>query len=136
MGYAGLIGIENVAGLCDQYEFGPWNTLGDQLRICGWDEPIGFAVDDERRGGDLRDAAVGLPAKNSLKLAGVTLGSGIPLHTDGHVLVDALSRGAGVVDERDDSFLGFFGRQVTAHENLECCGLGLYRMGTSRCGAS
>ena len=24
-----LVGLENVAGMGDQYEFGPWNTFGD-----------------------------------------------------------------------------------------------------------
>jgi hypothetical protein len=29
VGYGGLVRLENVASVWEQYEFGSWNTLGD-----------------------------------------------------------------------------------------------------------
>src|SRR4029077_11935488 len=102
----------------------------------GCDESIGFAVNDERRSRYLRDAAVGFPAKNSLKLACISLWGGKPLHADSHILVDPLARGRRVINERDDGLLRFFRRQVTAHESLQRLRFGPYGMGTARGGAA
>jgi hypothetical protein len=52
----GLIGLESVAGVGDQYEFGSWKALGDQLGTRGRNEPIGFGVNDERRSGETSTA--------------------------------------------------------------------------------
>src|SRR4029077_6249434 len=102
----------------------------------GCDESIGFAVNDESRSRYLRDAAVGFPANNPLKLTCISLRGGKPLHADSHILVDALARGGSVIDERDDGLLGFFRSEVAAHKSLQRGRFGLHGMGTARRGAA
>jgi hypothetical protein len=53
------------------------------------------AVDYECGRADLGDAAVGFPAKDALQLAPISQRSGIPLHANGHVFIDAFPLGAG-----------------------------------------
>src|SRR5260370_15944281 len=106
------------------------------MGVRGWDEFVGFAVNDERRSRYVGDAAVGFPAKNSLKLACICLWGGKPLHADSHILVDTLARGGGVIDERDDGLLGFFRSEVTAHKSLQRGRFGLHGRGTARRGAA
>src|SRR5580698_7391042 len=136
MGCGGLIGRENVAGMRDQDEFSVSNSLGDETGVRGWNEPVGFAVNDESGSRDLREAARGFPAENSLQLTHISLGSGIPLHADDHVFVDALAWRGSVIDERDDGLLGFFRSEVTAHKSLQRGRFGLHGMGTARRGAA
>ena len=93
-------------------------------------------MDDQRGNGDLRDATVGLPAENALELTHIPLRGRIPLHTDGHVFVDALARRSGVINERDDGFLGFFGSDIAAQKSLQRFRFGLYGMGTAGGGAT
>ena len=54
MGCGGLVGRENVAGMRDQDEFSVWNLFSDEAGVRGWNEPVGFAVNDESRSRDLR----------------------------------------------------------------------------------
>ena len=67
----------------------------------------------------MRDARIGFPSENPLKLARVSLRGGIPLHADSHIFVDAPARSSSVIDEGDNGLLGFFRRQVTAHQSLQ-----------------
>src|SRR5580704_4117249 len=116
MGCGGLIGLENVASMGDQHELSAWNPFGDETGVRGWNEPVGFAVNDESGSRDLRKAARGFPAENSLQLTHISLRSGIPLHADDHVFVDALAWRGGVINEGNDGLFGLFRSDVAAKQ--------------------
>src|ERR1700676_1071688 len=93
-------------------------------------------MDDERGSRDLRETAVGFPGENSLQLTHISLRSGIPLHADDHVFVDALTWRGGVINEGDDGFLGFFRSDVAAKKCFERFRLGFYGLRTAGSGAA
>src|ERR1700685_4506871 len=98
------------------------------MAICRWNEQVGLAVNDQRWSRYLCDAAVGLPSENPLQLTYVTLCRGIPLHADGHIFVDLLTRRACVIDDRDDSLRRFFWSHTLADKNFKHLGFRPHRI--------
>ena len=78
VGCLGLVGGKNVAGARDYDQLGVRDASGDQLSVGRWNQLIGFAVDNQSGRCDLRQAAVRFPGHDSLQLAQVAVGGGIP----------------------------------------------------------
>src|SRR5262245_66591744 len=98
-----------MAGVRQQDELRAGNSLGDQRRVCGRNQPVSLAVNHERRLRDLRQATVGLPRENALKLRVIRFSSREPGTSNLEVLVDARPWRPGIVDERNADFSGLLG---------------------------
>src|ERR1700679_3724484 len=73
LGGPGLVGQKQVTGLVEEDESCARNAPGDQLSVGTRYEPVRFAMDDQRRRGDLRDSTIAFPGKDRLELRHISL---------------------------------------------------------------
>src|ERR1700745_500135 len=95
-----LIREEEMAGAGNHHEFRTGDSLCNQVGISWRNQPVGLAVNDQCGSHDLAEAAVRLPAEDSLPLRGIRLRSRKPWPANRQVFINPFPRSRRIVEQR------------------------------------